>query len=145
MNKMHQYNYLCFSDNKHGNNCLLSDQKWKSSFSNRRKLKSSYIPFDEYGFRAMVSIIFIHLGFWMGPQQPSVPEGSLQGLVPSGHCCFSSGEKTLPEMPMKPFLLNSVFTCCRGLQQYQKIWSWQQYWTSEKHILPSGHLTCNKE
>ena len=47
-------------------------------------------------------------------QQPSIPEGSLQVLVPSGHCCASSGDKALPEMMMTPFLMNSVSTCCEG-------------------------------
>ena len=148
---MHQYNYLfghfsCFSDNKHGNNCLLSDPKWKSSFSNRRKLKSSYIPFDKYGLGAMVSIIFIHLGFWMG-QQPSIPEGSLQVLVPSGHWWSSSGDKTLPEMPMKPFLLKSVSTCCEVLPQHKYIQGTNglQHCASSGQCRPSGHIICNKD
>ena len=48
-------------------------------------LQNLYIPSAEYGLGRMVSIIsVIHFGFWMG-QQPSVPEGSSQVLVPSGH------------------------------------------------------------
>ena len=53
-------------------------------------------PLTNMGWGGMVSIIFIHLGFWMG-QQPFIPEGSLQVLVPSGHRCVSSGKKTLPD------------------------------------------------
>ena len=81
-------------------------------------------------------------------QQPSIPEGSLQVLVPSGHCCVSSGEKTLPEMPMKPFLLNSVSTCCeRLLQQCHSRAAIRQHVLELGHELPSGHTigNCNKD
>ena len=117
------------------------------SVTNARKDQSSYIPSDEYGLGKMESIIFIHLGFWMG-QQPSIPEDSLQVLVPSGHCCVSSGEKRLTEMPMKPFLLNSLSTCCEDClrQQDHAIPNTRQHrLLSGQYVLPSGHIICNKD
>ena len=80
-------------------------------------------------------------------QQPSIPEGSLQVLVPSGHCCVSSGEKTLPEKPMKPFLMNSFSTFCEDfLQQDHIILNTRQHRLSFRQIVrPSGQKSCNKD
>ena len=48
-------------------------------------------------------------------QQPYTPEDSSQMLVPSEHWYFWSGEKTSPEVPMKPFLFDAVSSCCEGM------------------------------
>ena len=151
MNKLHQYNYLfeylsCFSGFNYANNWLCSVQWWKYSLSSLRKHKSSYIPSDEYWLGGMLSIIFIHLGFWMGQQQ-SIPGGSSQVFVPSGHWYFSSGEKTLLEIPMKPFLLNSLSTCCEDfLQQLHVRNITTQHRLFFGHtVRPSGQKSCNQD
>ena len=88
----------------------------KRQFSKAIKYKfhlpKYYILSDEYG-GGMVSIIFIYLAFLMG-QQPYIPEDSSQMVVPSWHWYFSSGEKTSPEVLMRPLLLNAVSACCEG-------------------------------
>ena len=80
-------------------------------------------------------------------QQPSIPEGSLQVLVPSGLCCVSSGDKTLPEMTMKPFLMNSVSICCEvfGQHIHMTLINGLQHRVLSGHILPNGHPFCNKD
>lgn len=78
----------------------------------RVPLAKFYILSDECG-GGMMSIIFIYLAFWMG-QQPYIPENSTQMVFPSGHWYFWSGEKTSPEVPMKPLLFNAISTCCEG-------------------------------
>ena len=88
----------------------------KIQFSNDIKtrvlLPKLDIPSDECGC-GKLSIIFIHLAFWMG-QQPSLPYESSQVLVPSGHWYFSSEEKTWLEVSMKPFVVSEFSTCCEG-------------------------------
>ena len=59
----------------------------------------------------IVSNIFIYLVFSMG-QQPYIPEDNSQMVVPSGHWCFSSEEKTSLKVSMRPLLLNAVSACC---------------------------------
>lgn len=76
-------------------------------------LPKYYILSDECGGR-MVSIIFIYLAFSMG-QQPYIPGDNSQMVVPSAHRCFSSGEKTSPEMPMTPLFFDACSACCEGV------------------------------
>ena len=117
-----------------------------TAFQTQENTSHLTYPPTNIGWGGIMSIIFIHLGFSMG-QQPSIPEGSLQVLVPSGHCCFSSGGKKLPEMPMKPFLLKSVSTCCEVLPQHKYIQGTNglQHCVSSGQCRPSGHITCNKD
>ena len=121
-----------------------------TAFQTQENTSHLTYPPTNIGWGGIMSIIFIHLGFSMG-QQPSIPEGSLQVLVPSGHWCLLSGEKTLPEMPMKPFLLYSVSTCCEtlDLQHFHLTWKIRlQHLVPSGHVRPSGHLSiwnCNKD
>ena len=80
-------------------------------------------------------------------QQPFIPEDSLQVLVPSGHCCASSGEKTLLEMPMKPFLMNSLSTSSEDFlqQEYLIKYTRQHRLLSGHRVWSSGHKICNKD
>ena len=131
---------------KHERQAVMISKENTAFQAQANTVKSSYINSDEYRLEAMVSIIFNHLEFWMR-QQPSIPEGSLQVLVPSGHCCFSSGGEKLPEMPMKLFLLNSVSTCCGGFLQQNHVKRTRQHSLLSGHVLPSGHGLphCNKD
>ena len=116
--RSYQLEYIsCFSQNKYKNSWF-SDGQWKHSLPVPRNMgslaKILHILLSNKCWGRIVSNIFIYLVFSMG-QQPYIPEDNSQMVVPSGHWCFSSEEKTSLKVSMRPLLLNAVSACCEGI------------------------------